>query len=502
MPLLPHESKNLTCLEFAYFLNSRHFSAVYKMQPTYEELSQSYKELSQRYEEVSQQLKDALAEIQALKILIRELNEKLNSNSSNSSKPPSQDPFRSVRKKKGTGLKQGGQPGHGGHRRTLYPQDQVQAVHELRPTKCPNCQSDKFDITVVSTDVRQVVELPKAPPEVTQYNIHTCRCGQCGKHVKADVPPEAQYGFGPRLMGLITSLSGEFRLSKRQITALVGKIGIRICSGSVCKIHKRASEILKAPYEEIKEHTLQQSNLNADETGWKTLAQKRWMWIAHGKDSVFFKIKTSRSNQAFQEIFGSFKGCLTTDRYNAYNSHEGERQLCWSHADRDFEKIAGRDGADKLIGEELLERKKAIFDLWHQFKDGRIAREELIRRIEAGPKEDVKVLLKAGAIHENSQDKTKATCIDFLNHFEMLWVFIYKDGIEPTNNVAERGLRHGVIWRKLSYGTQSEAGERFVEHVMTVAITLKLRAVNTFDYFTECFKAFIRGGQSPPVFSS
>ena len=132
---------------------------------------------------------------------------------------------------------------------------------------------------------------------------------------------------------------------------------------------------------------------------------------------------------------------------------------------------------------------------------GQIQRDELIDLIEAGPKEDMKLWLKAGIVHEDSQAKTKATCGDFSNRFDMLWVFVYREDVEPTNNAAERSLRFGVIWRKLSYGTQSEAGERFVERVMTVGMTLKLRAKNTFEYFTECFKALIRGGQSPPVFS-
>lgn len=451
---------------------------------------------------LSERLDKALSEIQTLKAEISDLKEKLNTNSSNSSKPPSQDPFRSNKRNKKSNLKQGGQPGHMGHRRSLYPPDQVQVVHDLKPQACSNCLSDRFDQEVITTEVRQVVELPEMPPQVTQYNIHTCRCMCCGKHVKADIPQEAKYGFGPRLMGLVTSLTGEFRLSKRQVTALVGKIGIRICSGSVCKIHERASRILKAPYEEIKHYTLKQQHLNADESSWKTLAHKRWLWIGHGIDSVFFEITVSRSAQAFQTVFGTFKGGITTDRYDAYNSHEGSRQLCWSHADRDFEKIAGRNGFDKWVGENLLECKTTIFNLWHHFKDSCITRNELIAHIEAGPKEAVKVLLKAGIMHEDSQNKTKATCLDFLNRFDMLWFFVYKEGVEPTNNLAERGLRHGVIWRKLSFGSQSETGERFVERVMTVALTLKLRAQNTFEYFTKCFREFIRGGHSPPIFSS
>jgi transposase len=303
------------------------------------------------------------------------------------------------------------------------------------------------------------------------------------------------------LMGFITTLSGEFRLSKRQVVALVGKIGIRICSGSVCKIHARASEILANPYAEIKAHTLNQAHLNVDETSWRTLKELRWIWVGCSSSSVFFEIKTRRTASAFRDVFGEFKGGITTDRHGAYNIHEGDRQLCWSHADRDFEKISTRDGFDKIVGNQLLARKSEVFNFWHSFKSELIGRSELIRLMENGPKKDLELWLKAGLIHEDTQAKTKATCGNFLDRFKELWVFIYKEGVEPTNNEAERKLRFGVIWRKLSYGTQSEVGERFVERVMTVTMTLHLKAQNSFDYFTKCFQAFIQGGRAPPILS-
>jgi transposase len=461
-------------------------------------LIEQHQILQQQYQILFQQHQEALREIQVLKAEIVDLKEKLNTNSSNSSKSPSQDPFRPHKPKKGTGRKQGAQMGHKGHKRQLVPQELVQTVHDLKPTICSHCQSNAFEAEVIRTEVRQVIELPEMPPEVTQYNIHTCCCSGCGKHIKAFIPKEARFGFGPRLMGFITSMSGEFRLSKRQVTALVGKIGIRICSGSVCKIHARASHILKEPYEEIVQHVLSKSHLNVDETSWKTLSSKRWLWVGCCEDSVFFSIKASRSAKAFHEIFGNFKKGLTTDRYNAYNSHEGPRQLCWSHTDRDFEKIASRIGLDKWIGEELLGRKKQVFEIWHHFKDGYLTREELIVKIE-GVKEDIKLLFKVGGCHEETSNKTKATCTDYLVHFDNLWLFVYMEGIEPTNNLAEQALRHGVIWRKLSYGSQSEEGERFVERVMTIAMTLKKRAQNSFEYFASCFKAFIFDEHSPPI---
>lgn len=461
-------------------------------------LQQQYQILFQQHQEALGEIQELKAENQRLKVEVADLKEKLNTNSSNSSKPPSQDPFRSRHVKKGTGRKQGAQMGHRGHKRQLVPLEQVQTVHDLRPIICSHCQSHAFESEVIRTEVRQVIELPQMPPEVTQYNIHTCCCSDCGQHIKASIPNEARFGFGPRLMGFITSLSGEFRLSKRQVTALMGKIGIRICSGSVCKIHARASYILKEPYEEIGRHILAKSHLNVDETSWKTLSNKRWLWVGCCEDSVFFSIKASRSAKAFHEIFGNFKKGLTTDRYNAYNSHEGLRQLCWSHTDRDFEKIASRIGLDKWLGEQLLSCKKQVFEIWHNFKDGYLTREELIVKIEV-IKEDIRLLFKVGACHEETSNKTKATCTDYLIHFDKLWLFVYMENIEPTNNLAEQALRHGVIWRKLSYGSQSEEGERFVERVMTIAMTLKKRAQNSFEYFANSFRAFIFGEHPPPI---
>lgn len=469
------------------------------MTPTYEDLLFQISTLTLQLKEALTEIQELKAENQALKAEIRELKERQNTNSNNSSTPPSQDPFRKTRRKERSGKRQGGQPGHKGHARQLFPLSQVQNLHELKPTLCPNCSSTAFEEIPISTEARQVVELPEMPPQITQYNIHTCRCSNCRKHVRANIPDEAKYGFGPRLMGFVTSLTGEFRMSKRQVTALMGKIGIKICSGTVCKIHARASDILSAPYEEIREHVLRQAQLNGDETSWKTLGKKKWMWISLSSSGVFLQITASRSAQAFQEVFKGFKGILTTDRYSGYNSHEGLRQLCWSHAGRDFEKISERAEIDAWIGNRLKECSKEIFHHWHKFKNGELSREELINIIEADVKNKVQVLLKLGAVHQDCHKKTQATCLDFFNRFDSLWLFLYNEGVEPTNNAAEQGLRHGVIWRKVSYGSQSDAGERFVERVLTVAGTLKLRAKNSFDYFTACFKAYIHGAQAPPI---
>lgn len=429
----------------------------------------------------------------------RELREKLNTNSKNSSLPPSQDIHGKGKQKKSTGRKPGGQPGHPGHSRPLFPPERVSSQVDVRPDKCPNCGKIGFAAEPVRTEIKQVVDLPPIKPEITQYNIHTCRCDNCGKHVRPDDPPEARKGFGPRLMGFMTILSGECRLSKRLALRVLSYLGVKASVGLITKVHLLASKMLEGPYARIKTEVLSAAAVNGDETSWKTNGKKRWLWIGACSTATFYHIDASRSMEACKRVFVGFQGTLGSDRYNAYNQHLGDRQTCWAHLDRDFTKISERDGINKFIGEELLKQSEAMFVIWHQFRDGEISRRELQRRIETEVKPSVETLLKFGAIDSGVTKKTQATCLDLLNRFASLWVFVYQEGVEPTNNLAERGLRPGVIWRKLSFGTRSSGGERFVERILTIVMTCQQRAQNGLAYLQSCFEALIRDGPIPSV---
>jgi transposase len=462
------------------------------MHPTYEELFSQNQILTQ-------QLKDALSEIRILKAEINELKEKLNTNSSNSSKPPSQDPYRGTSKKKPSGRKQGGQPGHSRHQRSLVPIEGVKKVHEIKPDICSSCGKNAFDDTPVRTEIRQVTELPEIQPEVIQYNIHTCSCSCCGKHIKAQVPQEAIGAFGPRLMGFISILSAEFHTTKRKVVNLLGYLNIRISLGAVCKTQAIAGLILEKPYEIIRQHTLNQSNVNGDETSWKVFGKRHWMWIATTGKSAFFKIDQSRSSEAFRRIYGSsFKKLLTTDRCPSYNEHNGERQLCLGHIDRDFEKIAGRNDFDAVLGDYLKKEMDGVFKIWHSFKDAEIPRTEMREKIEKQHVSPMKVLLEIGATASNVSSKTQNTCDNLQKDFPSMWTFLKYDGVEPTNNLAERDLRHGVIWRKISFGNQSDAGKIFVERMLTIITTMKKQTQNAFHYIVKCFQAH-KMGRGVPV---
>lgn len=441
---------------------------------------------------------ELLKRFEALEAEVRQLREQLNTNSKNSSKPPSQDPFRS-RSSKPSGRKPGGQPGHPGHRRSLIPIDQVAKIVDLFPQSCPNCSNTEFAEEAVCIESRQVIELPEIKPDVTQYNIHTCCCEKCGKHVRADVLIEAERGFGSRLMGFLTMLSGEGHLSKRKICSVTSHLGIKLSLGGLCNIHKLAAVLLQKPFEEVKEIVLAEENVNGDETGWFLRGKRCWVWTGATPKATFFQIDLSRSQEAFKRVFGGFANTLTSDRYGAYNLHVGKKQACLAHILRDFTKMSERNGADGAIGRILLEQMKEIFENWHQFKCGELTRQRLQTQTKKSI-EGIKTALSIGACAEQIGSKSQALCSDLLNRFSTLWFFLEQEGVEPTNNLAERGLRPFVIVRKLSNGSQSDWGIKFSERIMTIVCTLKQHAKNVFDYLKELFFAHLSKGSAPPIF--
>jgi transposase len=343
------------------------------------------------------------------------------------------------------------------------------------------------------------IDLPEISPEITQYNIYTCKCLGCWKHVRGDAPKEAERGFGPRLMGFVTMLTGEGHLTKRKICSITAHLGLKISLGALCNIHRLAGNLLQAPAEAIQQFVLAQEQLNADESSWRVLKKRCWIWIGATSKATFFKIDPSRSSQAYLRIFGSYDKTLTTDRHGAYNEHRGPKQSCLAHIDRHFEKMSERPGIDGSFGRVLEGQLNLIFGLWGEFKKGAFSRTILQEKAKEHI-ENIKAALIFTA-REAKNSNSVALAHDLLGRFPTLWTFLFIEGVEPTNNLAERCLRPAVIFRKLSGGNQSDWGARFTERLMTVTCTLKQNAMNAFTFLTEMFVAHQKARPPPtPIF--
>ena len=161
--------------------------------------------------------------------------------------------------------------------------------------------------------------------------------------------------------------------------------------------------------------------------------------------------------------------------------------------------ILERGGADAEIGAALLVQTHQVFDLWYRVRAGTLSRAEFQTAIQP-IQQRVHELLQAGTTL--TQTKTAATCTNILKLEPALWTFVTTEGVEPTNNDAERPLRRAVLWRRRSFGTQSASGSEFVARILTTVTTLRLQHRNVLDYLTAACAAKIRGTAAPSLLPS
>jgi transposase len=438
--------------------------------------------------------------VEALREQNRTLQERLNQTSRNSSRPPSSDPSQSRRPRRPrSGRRRGGQPGHAGHARTLVPVEEVDEVVILKPERCSSCHTPLWGDDA-SPFRHQVIEIPPIQPVVTEYQWHQLICPTCGETTRAPWPKGVPSGtYGPRVHAMVALYSGSYRLSKRttaQVMADVFRVPMSV--GTISQSEKATTGVLAEPVEEARAYVPAQPVAHLDETSWRQGDKRAWLWVAVTSLVMVFVVRLSRGGQVARELLGKgFSGILVTDRYSAYNGYPVRwRQLCWSHLLRDFEAIRGRGDTSEVIGEALLEQAHQMFTWWHRVCAGTLVR-STFRSYMTPLRREVVRLLEAGS--QCGVAKTEGTCREILKRREALWTFVQVEGVEPTNNTAERAIRPGVQWRKGSFGTQSEDGSRFVERMMTVVATLKQQKRNVLDYLIAAHEAALRGEAAPSL---
>lgn len=460
----------------------------------------------QRIAELEQLLRAALGRVAELEEQVRDLTARLNQTSNNSSKPPSSDVPGTPRtpKKPPTGRKPGGQQGHEKRERELLPVEKVDHVVPLIPDRCGRCHGRRLKKTAAAPRRHQQVEIPEPKAEVTEFQCHTVGCLDCGATTTAELPPEAASVFGVRLSALASALMVQYRLSKRLTQRLFADVlGVDISLGMLPKLGAEMGEALAPHAAEAEGHVREQLVANADETGWyegkKDGRHRRaWLWVFATSLVAVFRISFSRGGAVVKEVLGQdFTGFLCTDRWSGYNWFDlGLRQVCWSHLTRDFQGFIDRGGVGGRIGERLMAQRNTLFRWWHRVRDGTMSREVFQRRSMPLRREVGRLLRDAAS---RATGKTAGMAEEMLKVEEAFWTFIDVEGVEPTNNFAERCVRHGVMYRKTSFGTQSPAGSRFVERMLTAVTTLTLQKRNVLDFLTRALRAHRTGTPAPSL---
>lgn len=431
-----------------------------------------------------------------------ELEEKVRKSSANSSKPPSTDSpamkAKRAKKKPGRGRKRGGQPGHTKHERALVPPEEVTQLVHVVPTNCENCEHPLRGRDP-EPERHQGFEIPRFKPIVTEHRLHALGC-TCGHITRAELPAGVSHkAFGPTVQAHVALLIGAYRLSKRKVVGIMSDVyGLPMSVGSVVNCQSEAGEAMAPVHAEALVAAQEQPVKHSDETSWREGAKKAWLWVLATPLIAVFMIAGTRSRPEAQALLGRVRGILVSDRYSAYLYWPvAFRQVCWSHLKRDFAAIAERAGTSGVYGLGLLRQRRLLFEQWHRVRTGELTRAKFQQWVErpGGVRAMIEGTLRFAAHDPNA--KTAGTAKEMLTVIDAFWTFVRQPGVEPTNNFAEQIIRHAVLFRKISFGTDSARGSRFVERVLTAQACCILQKRNLLTFLIDACKAR-RSGTAPP----
>lgn len=403
-------------------------------------------------------------------------------NSTNSSKPPSSDsPFKKPRRKKTKSKrKKGGQKGHPGHSQQLLEPTQV---HHLRPVKC-QCGCRAFDdAQMTAFYTHQQIELPRIQMDIAHYILHQGPCPRCGMTVKARLPHAVKSGYGPRMCALVAELSGIKAMSRKDVKDFCESVlAIPIATGTIQKILDRASEAIAPAYQRIGQAARSAECNYIDETSWFTQNDLHWLWAMVNHQVAYYRIDPKRSKRAFEDLIEDWRGILVSDSYGLYCNWANDRQTCLAHLIR------------KAVS--LAQRRKAHLKRFGQVMEAFLRKLVGFAHARPSPKtwnDFYAHLLFTLKLFEPEKDDAGRLARQILRELDAMWVFLDRPGVEPTNNRAERALRFGVLWRKRSLGTQSDKGNRWVERILSLKETCRLRSMPTFPALADLITAYVNG---------
>jgi transposase len=436
------------------------------------------------------------AYIRHLEARLADLEARLNQNSTNSSKPPSSDlpHAKPAPPRTPSGKRKGGQPGHPKRTRPDLPPD---AIVELRPGTCDRCS-----YALVGDDPEplrhQVVELPPIRPVVTEYRRHRLPCPNCGRVTCPALPADARGGYGPRVQAVCALLSGAYRVGKRGVARLMGDLfGVPISPAATCDLQHKTADALE-PVTAAAHAYVVGKPANVDETGWREGRKRGWLWVAVTASVTVFLVRLSRARTVLADLIPGNLGVLTTDRYPVYDHLPmGRRQVCWAHLRRDFQAMIDRRHDGAVVGEDLLMHADILLMQWKRVRDGTLTRRGFRQSYLGWVRAEILALLRRGA--GCGCAATAGVCRELLVVEPALYTFALVEGVEPTNNAAERALRHAVCWRKMSFGTDSAGGSRFVERVLTVVATCRQQERGVLTFLCDAVRTARTGGQPPSL---
>jgi hypothetical protein len=298
----------------------------------------------------------------------------------------------------------------------------------------------------------------------------------------------------------VALMTGKYRLSRRSAqSVLFEHFGISASLGSIIAMERRASAALQPVHNEIHAMVKAAAVKYTDGTTWTRCGRLKSVTVLATETLSAFFITEDGTRETIERLFDVDTGIVVSDRASIFCFWSMcQRQICWSHLIRKFVYFSERDGPAAQHGRDLLTLASLVFDYWHAFLDGKFDREELamwMKPLRAAFCEELERAVAADI------ERLSGSCANLLAHAKAMWTFVEHEGVHPTNNESERDLRGFVIWRKICHGSQSIAGDRFAERVMSVVQTARKLRRSARDIVLACVKAKDSGLPVPSMFS-
>ena len=360
--------------------------------------------------------------------------------------------------------KQSGQKkGHEGYSRHIP--ERIDKIKEHNPDKCPDCGGKLSGVQEIRERVITDIEFRIVN---TKHIIYRKYCKTEGKIIEEPILealPNARFSL--RLMLFVMFMKLGIRIPSNKIIEFFDVIGLEISDGEIYHILNQLKEAFGEYYENLLKKMQEASSKHIDETSWRINGKNNWLWIFINKEAALYEIQRQRSSKVPGEFLGEQKDkFITTDRFSAYNKLVEDtgclQQVCWTHLLRNSKDLAKHYQEAKY----LHKRMKFIF---RKAKEG-TEKEKLLKWID---------LISNRKYHGTEVPKfVRSVCI---KHRDDLFRFVDNPEVEPTNNLAERGLRHAVVMRKVSGGSRSKSGAETTAKLLSVMQTIKMQEGNIIE---------------------
>lgn len=369
----------------------------------------------------------------------------------------------------------GAKPGHAGHGRRTIPPEQADRVERIAaPERCPQCGRL---LETKGTQSRTVIDVQPLRRQTVCYHLEQKYCCHCRKLVRASAP-----GVLPRAL-LSNRLLAHVAVQHYVYGVTLGQMEnqLAVGYGTLMGALHLLARLLEPACERLVQDYRQALVRHADETGWRTDGHNGYAWLFCTEAISIFRFRQSRSGQVALQVFGAqrLRGVLVVDRYHGYNRAPCALQYCYAHLLRDVQDLEKEFPEHTEIRNfvsafaPLLARAMQLRSLKLTLEEFGVQANQTQREIEA--------LVQAPAQHPGIQKIQNI----FREQKQRLFHWVKSPKIPADNNRAERELRPLVIARKISFGSQSQAGARTRETLMTVLHTLRKRHANVTEAFEQ-----------------